>query len=138
GSVVAGLAAWKVPVFSEGRHWPAMRTGSADMVGRGKVGRGAEKSNEIEREMGELARPFFGDEVVVFESYPGPQTASVKARLEGDDIADFEGVVPSGIDARDLVGVEPDPVASVVEKSVAVPALEFAMHGLEHFAARLP
>jgi len=95
------------------------------------------RGREFERKVGELVMSLFGDEVVVLETDSASESCPVDSGFEGDDVADFEGVVPSRVDSRNLVSVEPDSVPCVMNELVAIPPVEFGMDLLIHCAAGL-
>ena len=55
---------------------------------------------QLQREIAQQFHAALGDQVVVFQADAGPQLRAVQARLGGEDVADFERVVPGGIQVR--------------------------------------
>tara|TARA_R110000850_G_scaffold9033_15_gene33355 strand:+ start:149 stop:574 length:426 start_codon:yes stop_codon:yes gene_type:complete len=93
--------------------------------------------NEIEGKVRKLSIATFCNEVIVFQPDAPAKGLSVKAGLEGDNISDFERVIPGGINPGDFMGIETNAMSGVMKKLISIPAVERLMDCLIHLLTRL-
>ena len=76
-----------------------------------------------------------GHTVILLQTNPGPQFVGIQSGLGGEDVADFEHVIPVGIQMRSLVREQSEAVSEMMTERIGLVLVEHCFCTCEQLAA---
>src|SRR4051794_18719015 len=92
-------------------------------------------AREAEFKRRQIFDPSLRHQVLILQSNSAVDFGAVESRFDGEDLSDFQDVVPLRVDVRKLVWLKADAVAEVVAEGFAAFVKEVLFAELEEVAA---